>query len=238
MKLVCVVFTEETPYQFEDTVTLFQYGFENFKRVSIHDNETKYNIDTMDFFDTEDDLFGDSTPLISIENDAYVILPNTAEFTDAVSTLTYAEQSSDTNVIASIHYTYSDVPVGDCNLVFYKSSVPTFHFSSNSPVYEPVPEPDTSEGEMIESIKVSNKPRESTNIIYIDVKKVILGIIIIAGLILLVLFVISILKSYSFSPRGQSNRRLRSRRREARAARREARRNARWYRRVNKRGRH
>lgn len=237
MKLVCVVFAEETPYQFEDTVTLFQYGFENFKRVSIRDNETKYNIDTMDFFDTEDDLFGDSTPLISIENDTYVILPNTAEFADTVSTLTYTEPSSNTNVIASIHYTYSDVPVGDCNLVFYKSSVPTFHFSSDSPVHEPMPEPDTSEGEMIESIKVSNKPRERTNIIYIDVRKVIFGLIIVAGVILLVLFVISILKSYSFSPRGQSNRRLRSRRREARAARREARRNARWYRRANKKGR-
>ena len=28
MKLVCVVFMDETPYQFEDTITLFQYGFE------------------------------------------------------------------------------------------------------------------------------------------------------------------------------------------------------------------
>lgn len=237
MKLVCVVFSEETPYQFEDTVTLFQYGFENFKRVSIRDNETKYNIDTIDFFDTEHELFGDSTPLISIENDTYVILPNTAEFSDAVPTLTYADQSSDTNVIASIHYTYSDVPIGDCNLVFYKSSVPTFRFSSNSPVYEPIPEPDTSEGEMIESKKISDKPKESTNIIYIDVKTIILGIIIAVGLILLILFVISILKSYSFSPRGQSSRRLRSRRREARAARREARRSARWYQRANKKGR-
>lgn len=237
MKLVCVIFTEETPYQFEDTVTLFQYGFENFKRVSIRDNETKYNIDTMDFFDTEEDLFGDSTPLISIENDAYIILPNTAEFSEAVPTLTYTEQSPDSNVIASIHYTYSDIPVGDCNLVFYKSSVPTFHFSSDSPVHEPVLEPETLEGEMLESVKASDKPRETTNIIYIDVKKVIFGIIIIVGLILLILFVISILKSYSFSPRGQSSRRLRSRRREARAARREARRNARWYRRVNKKGR-
>ena len=32
MKLVCVIFYEETPYQFEDTVTLFQYGFENFQQ--------------------------------------------------------------------------------------------------------------------------------------------------------------------------------------------------------------
>ena len=89
MKLVCVVFMDETPYQFEDTITLFQYGFENFQRVSIKDHETKYNIDTMNFFDTENDLFGDSTPLISIENDTYVILPNTACFSDTVSTLRY-----------------------------------------------------------------------------------------------------------------------------------------------------
>lgn len=231
MKLVCVVFMDETPYQYEDTITLFQYGFENFKKVSIKDNETKYNIDTMDFFDTENDLFGDSTPLISIEDDTYVILPNTADFSDTVSTLTYAEQTPDTNVIASINYTYSDVPVGECNLVFYKSSVPAFHFSSN----EPVPEvtPDTSEGEMMLSSEPPAKPQEETNVIYIDVKKVILGMIIVAAVIVLILFVISIINNYSFSPRGQSSRRRRSRRKEIRAARRharwQARRNASWH---------
>lgn len=231
MKLVCVVFMDETPYQYEDTITLFQYGFENFKKVSIKDNETKYNIDTMDFFDTENDLFGDSTPLISIEDDTYVILPNTADFSDTVSTLTYAEQTPDTNVIASINYTYSGVPVGGCNIVFYKSSVPAFHFSSNEPVLETAP--DTSEGEMMLSSEPPVLPQEETNVIYIDVKKVILGIIIAAAVIVLILFVISIINNYSFSPRGQSSRRRRSRRKEIRAARRharwQARRNARWH---------
>lgn len=227
MKLVCVVFMDETPYQFEDTITLFQYGFENFQRVSIKDNETKYNIDTMDFFDTEDDLFGDSTPLISIENDAYVILPNTADFSDTVSTLTYAEQSADTNVIASIDYTYSDVPVGGCNLVFYKSSVPAFHFSSNESIPETVPK--TPEGEMINSTEAPAQPQEEINVIYIDVKKAILGVIIVVAVVVLILFIISIINNYSFSPRGQSSKRRRSRRREIHAARRQARRNARWH---------
>lgn len=243
MKLVCVVFMDETPYQFEDTITLFQYGFENFQRVSIRDHETKYNIDTMDFFDTENDLFGDSTPLISIENDTYVILPNTADFSDTVSTLTYAEQSPDTNVIATINYTYSDVPVGGCNLVFYKSSVPAFHFSSGEPSYEIIP--DNSEGEMIASSELSTEPPEEINVIYIDIQKVIIGIIIAAVVIVLILFIISVINNYSFSPRGQSSKRRRSRRREMRAARREARRRARWHnpsRRlpiwINRKGRH
>lgn len=227
MKLVCVVFMDESPYQYEDTVTLFQYGFENFQRVSIKDNETKYNFDTMDFFDTENDLFGDSTPLISIENDAYVILPNTAEFSDTVSTLAYAEQSPDTNVIASISYTYSDVPVGECSLVFYKSSVPAFHFSSSEPTHEITTK--SQEGEMTPSSVLSETQQEAVNVIYIDVKKVILGLVIIAAVVVLILFVISIINNYNFSPKGQSSRRRRSRRRETRAARRQARRSARWH---------
>ena len=233
MKLVCVVFMDETPYQFEDTITLFQYGFENFQRVSIKDHETKYNIDTMNFFDTENDLFGDSTPLISIENDTYVILPNTADFSDTVSTLTYEEQDSDTNVIASISYTYSDVPVGGCNLVFYKSSIPAFHFSSSEPGYEITPDPPGEEaetGEMISAPELSTEPpEEEMKVVYIDVRKVILAIAITAAVIVLILFIISIIHNYSFSPRGQSSKRRRNRRRENRAARREARRRARWH---------
>lgn len=232
MKLVCVIFTEETPYQFEDTVTLFQYGFENFKRVSINDNETKYNVDTMDFFDTENDLFGDSTPLISIENDTYVILPNTAEFSDAVSTLTYTEDFSDTNVIASISYTYSDVNIGGCDLVFYKRNVPAFSFSTSDPAHEIIPE--IPSGEMIESAPLSTGQEEETNVIYINVQKVIIWIIIIAVAVLLILLVVSIINNYSFSPRGQSSRRRRSRRRESRAARRQARRDARRWNRRNR----
>lgn len=256
MKLVCVIFTEETPYQFEDTITLFQYGFENFKRVSIEEHETKYKIDTMDFFDTKEDLFGDSTPLISIENDAYVILPNTAEFSDTKSTLTYADQShdtnvndtnvndnnvsdtnvNDTNVIATIHYTYNDIPVGECNLEFYKSSVPAFHFSNNDSKIEIESTP--SEGEMIAAATPSTEEQtQQPRIIYIDMKKVILGVLIFVILIAVILIIRSVIHNYSFSARGQSSIRRRSRQKEIRAARREARRNSRRYH-ISRRGKH
>ena len=242
MKLVCVILTEETPYQFEDTVTLFQYGFENFQKVSINDNEQKYNIDTMDFFDTENDLFGDSTPLISIENDAYVILPNTAEFSDAVPTLTYSDEHTDTNVIASISYTYSDVPIGGCNLVFYKSNIPAFSFSTNNLDSE-VSGANIQESDVeLPSDSATDTGQETeTRIIYINVKKVLLGILMVAAIVILILFIASIINSYSFSPKGQSSKRRRQRRKEIRAAKWQARKSARQrmlYSSNRKRGRH
>ncbi|MBQ8031278.1 MAG: D-alanyl-D-alanine carboxypeptidase [Butyrivibrio sp.] len=41
LKLVCVVFMEESPSQFTDTVTLFDYAFNNFHSVNVSDNDTR-----------------------------------------------------------------------------------------------------------------------------------------------------------------------------------------------------
>lgn len=213
MKLVCVVFCEETPYQFEDTVTLFHYGFENFQKLSISENETNYQIHTGDLFDTDNDLFGDSTPLMSMDDNSYVILPNTASFSDTASSLDYKNQSDKNagNVIASINYTYSDIPVGSCNIIFSQSQKNDLDFA----FVDDIPG--------IAEISTANKTNleEKTDIIFINIKNVIIGILVLALLAILVLFIISIINSYSFSPRGQSIRRRRKRRQESRAHRRQ-----------------
>lgn len=213
MKLVCVIFTEETPYQFEDTIALFQYGFENFQRLSVTDNETNYNVMTNDLFDTGNDLFGDSTPLISMENDSYVILPNTAAFTDMVSSLDYEDQSNDNGVIATIHYTYSDIPVGSCKIIFSKSEKKGFSFSHNSPISE---NSEVTTGTETVTQNTGNSLDDGTNVIFINVQNVIFGLLLFAAAALLILFIISVINSYSFSARGQSNKRRRKRRQERR----------------------
>jgi D-alanyl-D-alanine carboxypeptidase len=221
MKLVCVIFTEESPYQFEDTLTLFQYGFENFKSVSIYDNETKYKIDTNDLFDTESDLFGDSTPLVSMENDKYIVLPNNANFSDAKSTLVYNNDTQPSNIVAAIDYTYNGVNVGSCNILYTKSTDSSFDFNTD----------DTTAinegGEMNNNIITQQETGDNTNVVFINVKYLIIIILCIAASIMFVLFIISIIKSYNFSPRGQSKRRRRERKKELRAAKKEARQKAR-----------
>jgi D-alanyl-D-alanine carboxypeptidase len=220
MKLVCVIFTEESPYQYEDTITLFQYGFENFKSVSIDDNETNYKIDTSDLFDTESDLFGDSTPLISMESDKYIVLPNSADFDDAVSTLEYNNDTTPSNILATISYTYNDINVGSCNILYTKSDVPSFDFGSGD-------SDTTSTGEMNNNIISTDKKTDDTNVIFINVKILIISILGIAAVIMLVLFVISIIKSFNFSPRGQSHKRRREHKKEMRSSKKEARQKAR-----------
>ena len=230
MKLVCVVFKEETPYQFEDTVKLFNYGFENFKKLMVDDFETKYSMDNLDIFDTGSDLFGDSTPLMSMETDSYIIVPNTAEFKDADSKVTYCKET-DSNVIATIEYSYSNVPIGTCDIMFSSALPEQFNFST----------PDETSAEFSSeaaSLAITEEEQQTEqNIIFINVKKVIIGIIIIAGVIILIMVFLSILSSYSFSPRGQSNKRKKQRIRDNRIAKKNARRAAKRQRQQMKRKR-
>lgn len=222
MKLVCVIFCEETPYQFEDTITLFQYGFENFQKLSISENETNYQVNTGDLFDTDNDLFGDSTPLMSIEDNSYLILPNTASFTDTISSLSYENQTNqnENNVIATINYTYSGTPVGSCKIIFSKSEKTSFHFAFGDPIPEIA---EITTGNENSAQTKSETSYDVNNVIFINVQNVILGILLLAALAIIILFIISVINSYSFSPRGQSNKRRRKRRQESRVESRQAR---------------
>lgn len=223
LKLVCVVFKEETPHQFEDTVKLFTYGFENFKKLVVDDYETKYSMDNLDLFDTEHDLFGDSTPLMAMEKDSYIVIPASAEFTDVSSKVTYSDEA-DSNVIATIAYYYSDICVGTCDITFSGTEQEHFDFTSK-------------EEETSEAVSTPAKDKENVpNIIFVNVKKVIIGILIFAGVVILLMMLLSVLNSYSFSSRGQSSKRRHQRRKENRIAKRNAHRSARRQRKKMKRG--
>lgn len=218
IKLVCVVFMEETPAQFEDTIKLFNYGFENFKRLMIGDYETKYSIDNLDLFDTDSDLFGDSTPLMTLEKDSYIVVPATAEFDDVSSKVSYSDETA-SDVIATIEYSYSDVCVGTCDITFSGTKPEQFDFSSKE------------ESEIDKTSSAMTQLQDSVqNVIFINIKKVIIGILITAGLIILIMVFLSILNSYSFSPRRQSSKRRKQRVKEARIAKRNAHRSAKRHR--------
>ena len=214
MKLVCVVFKEETPYQFEDTVKLFQYGFENFKKLMVDDYETKYSIDNLDLFNTGSDLFGDSTSLMSMESDSYIIVPNMAEFEDTNSKVTYSEET-DSNVIATIEYSFSDVPIGTCEILFSSSLPEQFQFSTQN---------EMSDKFLSDAAHPSVNRQEEQNVIFINVKKVIYGIVLVSGIIILFMIFLSVLSSYHFSPRGQSSKRRKQRIRDHRITKKNSRR--------------
>ncbi len=136
MRLVCVVLKEESPAQFTDTVTLFDYGFNNFQLVDVADSDTRYMPSDSLFFESEHDVFGKSGTILSIDDSSAIILPKTARIADSDYSISYDITDSDTDIaptaIARVNYTFNGVPIGQA-LICYASQNP-LSSADNSPV--------------------------------------------------------------------------------------------------------
>lgn len=98
MSLVCVVMREQTPNHYVDTRTLFDYCFENFKLLKVADYEKNAQTDR------------EQASFASIDENAVVILPASADFSDLKVQTVY--DSSDEDVLGTFVYTYAGQEVG------------------------------------------------------------------------------------------------------------------------------
>lgn len=116
MKLICVVFMEDSPEQFTDTVTLFDYAFNNFGTVNIADNDSRYMPDDSLFFESDNDVFGKSGTILRLNDSDSVVLPKTASIADTEYSVSYEltekDKKDDPSAVAKITYTYNGTPVG------------------------------------------------------------------------------------------------------------------------------
>ena len=201
MKLICVVMQEESPAQFEDTTTLFEYGFSNFQKLNVVANETEYTVDDDGFFQTEKDIFGSSTPILSINEEADIVLPVTAVFEDAQSELVY--DTDNENSVATIHYNYHGIPVGSATIDLAKEEELTvFDF-----------EKQMEGGKIAEDVELQEEDseKEENGIVFINVKKVIIYVVAIAGFFILLFVIKAIIDNYQFSKRRKKRLRYKKR---------------------------
>ncbi len=122
VKLICVILKEESPSQFTDTVTLFNYGFNNFTSVNVADTDTRYMPNDSLFFESENDVFGRSGTILSLSKSSTIIIPKTSSINDTDYSVSYnltdADLSSSPSAIAKISYTYNGVPIGTALLCY------------------------------------------------------------------------------------------------------------------------
>ncbi len=169
MRLVCVVMKEETPDQFNDTVTLFNYGFSNFKKIKVSDVDTKYTTSNTGFFESGQDIFGSSKSILELDKNGHIMIPATAEFTDVESSIGYDNLAK--NQVAMINYTYNGIFVG---------SVPV-NLVENTENYD------------FDSASTS-----ANSVTIINVKNVVLWILGIALFLSVILFVARYINQYHF----------------------------------------
>lgn len=169
MKLVCVILKEESPNQFTDTIELFEYGFQNFYSASVAENDMTYSIDTSNFFSTDMDFFGSSKPILEINPNDYIVLPENIDFTQSVAQLTY--DNLDINEIARINYTFNDIPIGSASVIPVVDTIITFDFGTTP--------------QIVDTPSVVEEP----NTVYINIKNVIIAILAIS-ILLIALFMV------------------------------------------------
>lgn len=205
MRLVCVVFREEKPDQFTDTVELFDYGFNNFQIMNIAENEKKYQIEPSGFLQTGNDIFGSSKPILSIDSKSCVIVPNTITFNDLDSSIDYS--TSEGNRIAQIRYSYHDTYVGNAYLELAADNKSAYEFDTKL----------ESANVSVEKVEETHaqEDKTQTNTIFINVKTVLTCILVLAAAAIL-LFVLRALAINSQNARRRQNRVKRKQRRRER----------------------
>jgi len=186
MTLVTAVMRDEAPYQYSDTKDLFEYGFNNFKKWNIAENETKYVIDSANFFQEDSGIFGYSKTVFSIDESDNIILPITSDFSEVTSSLSYNDNEPD--VLANLTYTFHGVNVGSGKIILTNPTVTAFEFGA--------------EPEKVEIPEESEKPN---NIIFINYKPILIISGSVIGALFLIFIVHAFLKNYSFSRRRRSN---------------------------------
>lgn len=204
MRLVCVVFKEESPSQFTDTAELFDYGFQNFHVLNISENEEKYNIESTGFLQIGNDVFGNSKPILSIDTDSYVIIPNTVNFQDLDSEIDYTLSSE--NRVAGIEYSYHDMYVGSAYLNLVTDSAATYEFDTN------MTSTDVSVEKTVEPAESDTEQTQDT--IFINVKNILIGILILAT-VLIAIFMIHALIANGQTAKRRNNRVKRKQRRRS-----------------------
>lgn len=203
MRLVCVVFMEETPGQFADTVELFDYGFHNFQLMNISENEDKYQIEPSGFLQTGNDIFGRSKPILSIDADSSVIVPNTISFGDLDSTIDY--NTAGENRIAQIRYSYHNTYLGNAYLELATDNGSTYEFDTNL---------NSTNINVERTDQPAEKPAQ-TNTIFINVKKILIIVLSLSAAVML-LFILRAFAVNSQNAKRRQNRVKRKQRRRER----------------------
>lgn len=225
MKLICVILKEESPYQFTDTVALFNYGFDNFTMQNISENEKSYSVRDNGYSRTGADIFGENREILSLSRESYVCVPSNVSFDALESTVEYDTDYE--NAVAVVNYSYNGVPVGNAYVTVSSENTELFDYDrvptdpgkeavlSENPTMQSL-EPNesvTPEEPALETMD-SKQPTTNKNATFINVKKIILVIGIILAVCVIAFIVKGILKDYQFAKRRKAimNRRRRNKR--------------------------
>ena len=159
----------------------------------------QYQIEASGFLQTGSDIFGSSKPILSIDTDSYVIIPNTLSFDELESDIDYSV--SDENHVAQINYSYHGTYLGSAYLNVAADTEPAYEF-------------DTAAETTDVSVERTETETSPATTIFVNVKKVLIGILLFAGAVIALFIVRALIVNRTNMRRRRNRIRRKQRRRE------------------------
>lgn len=186
MNLICVVFKcELADYRYEDTISLFNWGFDNFERVSVSSEDAGVLLDNMNYyksrvFDSPDNSFTLQT--------SYICLPSGVDKSKITHSI---EKKGTDDTFAVVTFYYNGKNVGTADLIVTQDSDLSAK-PSNLPYVE------------------TESPAETESVEYVVINA--WSIIYILIFVIFLLILIFVLIFINYSPQGKELMRTRKRR--------------------------
>ena len=173
LSLICVVMKDESEKNYTDTKTLFDFGFNNYTKLNISENDDTYKLNEVPFFQTEDMTFGDTRSFITLDTKGVVVVPDGTPFSRLSSGIEYEESSDDG--LGKIIYSLDGEYAGECSM---KAKDP----GEGRPIYE----------------TMYTETKKDKGITYINVKDVLIYIGIALAAVIVIIILIHLARAYNF----------------------------------------
>ena len=131
VSLISVVLKSEGDIVFDDTRKLLDYGFDNFSFVNISEKDTRFQTSS---FDNLVSPFSDNSKTVSLDKNAYIIIPNGVSISDLDTEISFRLTDDS---FASITYKYDNKIMGTAKIQYINSgSTTTEKFSTTAQTQE------------------------------------------------------------------------------------------------------
>lgn len=187
---------------YTDTALLLDYASENFKKVNVAANETKFLLSKASDFPAADFILEQSIPSFCINADDSIILPNEADFKDASLEFTFMDDNPESDMVAMLFYTYKDHPIGFAAIEREETAKKDSAFDSE----------DILTGDS--DLAVSDQSFPQKQFIIINIRLIFIGFIIVVSIFLIYKLICYVIDKYEFSIKFSYWRQKRRRRRK------------------------
>lgn len=126
LRLICVVMNGDDVLRYRDSAALFDYYFDNYKKIFLNESNMGLNSSGTDILNIVSSLSPDNRTGLSFPDDAYILVPNKITASDLTGIVTYADNAAymgDEGGFACISYYYNNINVGQAT-IYISENVP------------------------------------------------------------------------------------------------------------------